>query len=764
MLSDDSFLYLLAPWKTYAPGDLSHYMNPLLSDVAQYHYAWDVYVRHALHSGSIPIWNPYVLSGVPFYTNSQNGLTALFNLPLWLLPLNYALGLVAWLKLWVGAVGAYLLARQLRLGFWPGLLAGVCFGLCSFNVDWLEHQTLPASSVWLPWLVLAVERLLHRRRLADVLWLALATALAIDGGHPGTEVQVAGAAVLYAVLRACTMQGAERKARMRGVLLAAGGMTLGAMLMAFVVVPVIVGSPETVGKATRAGGGFSLPFSALRSLLFPGWWGRPSEGNYLGPVNYVERTTYAGAIGLLLAVLAVSVRSGWRRKLPFVAIGIVGAAVEVDAPVIHWIVVHLPLFSSVQDARMLFWADFAVAMLAAFGLQSLIDWGAEARRHMWAVLGAGGLVALVAAVGVNPSLHILRTTVNHFRTGNEYHEAKILALTAIGWWLIFLALVTLAILAHRRRWLSGRSLAVVLVLGAAVDMYHFAAGFQPMGPLPRAIPRSTPAIAFLQRNVGISRVVGLTEGDGPYSSLVAEANMNYGLREPTGAEPPLPTLRYFHLWQLAFPEVNPTFGLDVLQVTPQGLQAFDVLGVRYVVTSPTAARVPDLPVVYHGPDLTVYMNPGAVNPAFVPGQVRTVAGERDALAAIAARGFDARREAVVEKTQSTMTTPPAGRGTVQVDDDENSTVRMTARMTLGGLVVLDDSWAKGWSVRVDGRATAPLRVDDDLRGVQVPAGTHAITWSYAVPGLPLGEAVSILALLLMLGGTATVALRRRRTQ
>ena len=66
---------------------------------------------------------------------------------------------------------------------------------------------------------------------------------------------------------------------------------------------------------------------------------------------------------------------------------------------------------------------------------------------------------------------------------------------------------------------------------------------------------------------------------------------------------------------------------------------------------------------------------------------------------------------------------------------------------------------EGWSVRVDGRAATPLRVNTVMRGVVVPAGRHEVEWRYRVPGLRLGAAVSVLTLVALAG--AALALRRR---
>ncbi len=76
------------------------------------------------------------------------------------------------------------------------------------------------------------------------------------------------------------------------------------------------------------------------------------------------------------------------------------------------------------------------------------------------------------------------------------------------------------------------------------------------------------------------------------------------------------------------------------------------------------------------------------------------------------------------------------------------------------MVVLADQLLDGWSVRVDGRPARPLRVNTVLRGVVVGPGRHTIVWSYRVPGLRAGAAMSAIALALLLA-MALIAYRRR---
>jgi Bacterial membrane protein YfhO len=758
VLTADASLYSLAPWKALTPTDIGHFDNTILIDIPRAHFTWDLFDRRSILNGVFPAWNNEILTGFPYYTNSQSGLTSVFNIPLWILPFNYALGLVAWIKLFIAAFGSYLLARLLRLSFWPGMLAGVAYSLCAFNVVWLGHQTLVASSVWLPWMILLIESLLHRPRNRNIVLLALVSALVLDGGHPGTEVQVLGASALYALVRVLTLTDVPKRVWGKRLIAVGLSMILGALLMSFLIVPVLEAAPGTIGVASREGGGINIPWSALRTAVFPDWWGRPSEMNYGGPINYVERTLYVGTITLLLAAFALTGRGRWRHKLPFLVIAALGIMVPFSVPVVHTIVVTLPLLSSVQDARMTFWFQFGMALLAAFGLQALIDCDWRAPRRAWVVTGAGLLIAILAAVLVHPSLHDLRTTINHFRTGTEYHVESILALTTIGWWTIF-TVGTMFVMWLGRKRLPMSALAGAIVLLAALDMFHFAHGFQPMGPASQVIPPTPPSTAFLEKRADLGRTVGIN------NALTNDYTMNYGLNDVRGYDPPEPTNRYFHLWQLANPLQRPNEDLDITKLTATGLQVMSALGARFILADPAEPPIslPGLSTIYKANDAVIYENSHAAPAAFVPSTIAIEPSEQATLLRISSRGYEPSEEALVESTAARI---PVGRGTVTVQRDYDADVHMTASLSRGGLVVLNDAWAPGWSVRIDGHSARILRVNDVMRGVDVPAGNHLITWHYEVPGLKLGATVSAFALLLLLllciSPSPALLLRRRR--
>lgn len=77
-----------------------------------------------------------------------------------------------------------------------------------------------------------------------------------------------------------------------------------------------------------------------------------------------------------------------------------------------------------------------------------------------------------------------------------------------------------------------------------------------------------------------------------------------------------------------------------------------------------------------------------------------------------------------------------------------------------GYAVVSSTAAAGWSVTVDGRAADWLTADVLRRAVAIPAGTHRVHWTYAVPGLAAGALAGLVGVLLLIGLWGA-SLRRR---
>jgi hypothetical protein len=544
-------------------------------------------------------------------------------------------------------------------------------------------------------------------------------------------------------------------------------------------IPEALSSHGTLGTIARQGGrgtipGSQMPLSAGRSVLFPDWWGRPSSVSAtntpitrIGPqlaveVNYNERTFYAGVVALLFAAIGLAARMDWRRKAPFALLAFIGIAIPLHMPGLYQLVEGLPVFELVQNQRLHFVFELAIAVLAAFGLQAMLDRPAG-DRWRFAVAAAAVVVGLVVAAAAGPSGSDLEQVVTHFETGEDFHANHVIALTSIAWFLLFAIGVAGAVLAARRWPDRRRAVAVAVVLLGALDMLHFAHGYQPMGPASKVIPPRTPAIAYLQRHAADSRFIGLG------FVLANDWSSTYGLDDVRGYDPPQPTARFYRLWLQANPAQIDWESFRIGSLEPTSLSIMSVLGARYLVTEPEVeltgsdARTRSaLRVVYEGDDATVFENALAVPRAMVAPAVQVTSGEAATRAALAAGRFDPHRTVVVERDQPGVAGLSGVRGSASVVREQNAEVVMRASLARRGLVVLNDDFTDGWSVQVDGRPARALHVNDVMRGVAVGAGRHEVVWRYAVPGLRAGVWVSLLALAGVLGAAALLVLRSRR--
>jgi len=112
-LSPSDYAWEPAPWHAERPAGV----RPFGADgeqadaVAQFQ-PFTQYARERLPSA--PLWNPAIMGGRPFLANAQSAVFSPFAAPSYVLPFWKSLGVVAALKLWVAALGAFALGRALR--------------------------------------------------------------------------------------------------------------------------------------------------------------------------------------------------------------------------------------------------------------------------------------------------------------------------------------------------------------------------------------------------------------------------------------------------------------------------------------------------------------------------------------------------------------------------------------------------------------------------------------------------------------------------
>jgi hypothetical protein len=97
----------------------------------------------------------------------------------------------------------------------------------------------------------------------------------------------------------------------------------------------------------------------------------------------------------------------------------------------------------------------------------------------------------------------------------------------------------------------------------------------------------------------------------------------------------------------------------------------------------------------------------------------------------------------------------------RITDYQPNRVAIEARSPVGARLILTDLMYPDWTVTVDGAPAQAQLVEGQFRGVDLPAGTHTVVWSYKPRLVYLGMFVSAVAWISLAIAAAIVWLRSR---
>jgi hypothetical protein len=583
--------------------------------------------------------------------------------------------------------------------------------------------------------------------------------LAWLGGQPESALLVCLTGAAWTLYRVLALRRGRREA-VRAVALAGGALVLGLALAGAMLVPLweaLQASPGTDRSNPP------MPLKVLAALVVPEYWGRPDRADAAGPVNFTERTVYLGALPLLLACAGLVARRPAGPQVFFAALAAVCFTLALDTGPVAELGQRVPLLEDVALNRAVAVASFALAMLAAFGLQRWLDGDAAVRRPM--LLAAGALAALpaLAAFAAHPGWLGELPDGARRMLGRGPDDADTIALAAVLRWVVA-AGAAVALLAFVR----GRArIGAVACLVVGVDLLILGFGYNPAIDAAQADPPE-PAPVGVLRSLSASggRVAGI-------GALEPNTASRWGLRDALGHEQPEVERVQRVLTALGGSATVSTAAFDPTdERTPRLLDLFAVRGLLLPAGSaPPPAGGPSEPelipepgpaalaadgiVLHDGPDGVVVERPSALPRAFVAYGWRRSRGLDESVAGMTSATAEELRDRPVIETAADpppATPPPATPARITHDGDTEVTVAVGARAP--GRLVLLDAHYPGWKATVDGRDAAIEPADGAFRSVAVPAGAHTVRFAYRPASVWIGIALSLAALAVVLAGIA----------
>jgi len=715
-------------------------------------------------AGRWPVWNPNNFAGAPFIWPTYSPFVLIACA-------SRSPVVIAWMHLAVALVaglGMYVFARRiLKVSFWPAAIGGWAYPLTGFFVLW-QGWWLPTTVCWLPWLLLAVHRVVTHFSLRAVAQMALATAVVVVSG----QIDIAGQVLLIAgIFGLGSLVIAQRSGiKVKTLTQVAAGLvvawTLGISLTAPYLIPAVSYAKTGNRMLTRATGNEERPpagVTALPLLALPDHFGRSTTGSLLTvpfqPNNLQESVVgaYAGGVALLVLVWLAFGRKDQRREAYLLAgIGLLGVGWCLDFPGLVDIL-RLPGINMMSHNRLTFAAAFAITALMTMGAEQLMQ--TPARRWRWHWL----LVVLPVALAVWCFHHAVRLP--------ESITSELPRMIAAGQrvvWLQNAADVLVVQDWYRRHFIvagifcalaavgagllgrgeTGRRISLPLFGGLLLaDLLWFAHGRSPQADPKYYFPKLPALEAIAQAEPG--RVLG-------YGCLPANLTSLAGLRDIRGYDGVDPK-RLLDVLALArsplTPEVN--YATTIMYIPNLGPGAndhvtlppvLDLLGVRYLIMhgEPRQGVAPR----FRSAGYFVLENTNALPRVFVPEQVETVPAGT-AVQRMNDPAFDPRKVAYVEG-RSAMDHSGC-RGQVRIVAESPTQSELEAQMETAGVVVIADLWDEGWRARVNGVPAEILRADHALRAIKVQPGANRIELDYRPAGWHRAITIATVAGVVVLG-------------
>src|SRR3989344_840007 len=159
----DDLLGLYHPWRdqTYDGYNVGKFpvKNPLITDPVLQTYPWRNLAVFNIKEGNLPLWNPYSFSGQPLLANIQSSTFQVFNIFFFIFPFKIAWSIQIILPPILTSLLMFFFLRNLKISPVASVFGGFVLPFSGFFIAWLTWGTIVTTAVWLPLILLSLNKL-----------------------------------------------------------------------------------------------------------------------------------------------------------------------------------------------------------------------------------------------------------------------------------------------------------------------------------------------------------------------------------------------------------------------------------------------------------------------------------------------------------------------------------------------------------------------------------------------------------------------------
>ena len=756
----DLIVGIYYPWRDYIWNGLIAgvpFKNGLLSDVVSIIYPWRLYGIELMQKGIWPLWIPQALGGTPLLANFQSGLFYPFNFLFFIFSKINAWSIYIILQPVLASLFCFIFLRNLKLQILPSLIGGLIFAFSGFNLVWLEYGIVGHAGLWLPLILLTIDKLFNK---PSGLWVAigaLATGFSLLAGYPQIAAFSLVVAVLYLLFK---IFWAKEKVGSRSLLLVFGFLFLGILLAAVQLLPGLELWRLSIRGADPTAAAFHFGLNPLKNLILfwaPDFYGNPATGNFWGWGAYNESVSYISVAGLLMAITALL--SYKKDKIvAFFKILLLASLLMVFAnPLSNFIFsLGLPILASASAGRFLFLVDFSLAILAAYGVELLFE--KDKRKVFFFSLGFIVFLFLIFLVVIflKPDFWPDKDLLTNLTV-----VKRNLILPTI---FLLISLVLVIIIKLKPFSKIKKTMVFLLFLLVTIDLFRFGFKYTPFSHKDYLYP-PTSLTDFLKNQPGLYRFYGLI----PQSMFIP-----YNLFSPEGYEP-LMIKRYSEFANQINEEnfLKISAGSRWVIANRQESPLLNLLGAKYLLSfnsdpvsewDPQYFKYPKekYELVFQYSLSQVYENKEVLPRAFIVHDFQ-VLGDEETLRTLTNKDFNPRETLLLEEKPLNLPEEELGEDEVIINENSyfNNQILIRTKNPAAGFLFLSDNFYPGWRAFVDNQPTKIYRANYTFRAVFLPKGEHEIRFIYDPKSFKIGVLISFTSFLL-LSALTLISLRKKR--
>jgi len=705
------------------------FKNFLITDPVRQQYPWRHLVISQEKNFEIPLWNPYNLAGAPLLANHQSSVFYPLNLFFLILPFNLSWSFLIILEPLLAGIFLFLFLDSLKLNRAASLFGSIVFSFSGFFISWMEWGTILHAALWTPLILLSIDKifLVFKKvnfkfqipNLRLLIWCFIfifSLTSSFLAGHLQIFFYLFLVSSIYFIIR--WIQIGKNKDFLILFIILNSLFIILTSIQWLPTLQFIFLSGRNLDQIPWQNPGWFMPWQHLIQFVAPDFFGNPTTLNYWGEWNYGEFLGYIGILPLVFSLYSLFFRRD-RRTLFFGTIfflSLIFFLPTIFAKIPY--ILNLPFIKTAQPTRLLFLADFSLAILSSLGL----DWFLKTKNKNEVFYPIIFLLLIFISLWI---FVYYGENIDKNLAHNLVVAKRNLILPSIIF--LFSSILIFFYIFFDKKNKNIILIFFILVFSVTIfDLFRAGWKFVPFTKRAYLFPK-TKILSFLQEKNDSFRVMST-------DSRILPPNFSiiYRIQSIDGYDP-LYLLRYAELISASErgrPDISFPFGFNRI-ITPQNYSSkiINLLGVKYIL-SLADLRSDNLVKIFQEGETRVYENKKTLPRAFFVERVKTAAGKKEAIEEMFKEDFNPAETAVVEAENSlgvNRNPPPRwtkGKAEV-VNYSENQVVIQTDNLG-NGFLVLTDSFYPSWHAKIDGRETIIYRTDFAFRGIIVPKGKHTI--------------------------------------